>query len=636
MPIMPYLGTKAKSTNMIAEFGGYNHNNIINENEFYDMKNFSSYEYPVASTRKHRGQLTFTYQNGSTSEAISEVIGICPKEYINIIFKRTVSSQNELWIGIYDFQTQKVTHGVKLSDYTSGKHQVVEMGAYIIVFPELVRVNTAVKNSSGNYSEIDNLDVNTDLPSAQWRLCDYNGNFYDTGTASAKSPSNPTDGYLWLDTSVYPSQPKVWSESISTWTEFTPYIRIWFRTPGSGVLDWSEGDAAEIFINTGSQHRVYEDNILQCARGQKYFVIAKKGDCDENGVEGTGLYSFLQFQCSSNSVSTWGGRIGVFTFKRSIPKMDYIVECNNRLWGCRYGNNNDGEMVNEIFACKLGDPKNWHYFSNTTVDSYYVSLGDDGAFTGAITYQDNPIFFREDCFHRIYGSYPSNFQLSTMRVKGVKKGSSKSLSILNEVLYYHSPIGFMAYSGGIPVNISKNLGNEIYHDAVAGSLGNILHISCKDRNNNPIVLCFNDYYQQWHKEDATDITDFIIHVDEKYALTSDYELFAVECTRGVKEDNFEWYIESGNIGFIMPTRKRLLKLVMRLWLNRDTNAAVMINYDDSEWEHISFLRPMGRIVSVPLALIPHRCDHFRIRIEGKGDFRLLGISKYLEEASIYD
>ena len=37
-----------------------------------------------------------------------------------------------------------------------------------------------------------------------------------------------------------------------------------------------------------------------------------------------------------------------------MPNMDFVIESENRLWGCRYGIANNGEVVNEIFA-KMGD-----------------------------------------------------------------------------------------------------------------------------------------------------------------------------------------------------------------------------------------------------------------------------------------
>ena len=94
---------------------------------------------------------------------------------------------------------------------------------------------------------------------------------------------------------------------------------------------------------------------------------------------------------------------GTVKAARRVPKMDYVTESGNRLWGCRYGVS-DGKTVNELYCCKLGDFKNWECYQGVATDSWRASCGSDGRFTGAATLADSPIFFKEDCFHRVYPS----------------------------------------------------------------------------------------------------------------------------------------------------------------------------------------------------------------------------------------
>ena len=155
-----------------------------------------------------------------------------------------------------------------------------------------------------------------------------------------------------------------------------------------------------------------------------------------------------------------------------MPKMDFIVESNNRLWGCRYGVANNGKVVNEIYASKLGDFKNWNCYMGASTDSYAASVGTDGQFTGAVTHLGYPIFFKENCLHKVYGNYPANYQVQTTSCRGVQKGSEKSLAIVNEVLYYKSQNGICAYDGSLPNEISAEFGDERYSGAVAASHNN--------------------------------------------------------------------------------------------------------------------------------------------------------------------
>ena len=70
-----YSPSSSKIKESIAqEFRGYNHNNVVNTNEFYDMQNMTADNYPYASPRKYRGAYvdgkgkpfgSYTFENGA-------------------------------------------------------------------------------------------------------------------------------------------------------------------------------------------------------------------------------------------------------------------------------------------------------------------------------------------------------------------------------------------------------------------------------------------------------------------------------------------------------------------------------------------------------------------------------------------
>ena len=140
----------------------------------------------------------------------------------------------------------------------------------------------------------------------------------------------------------------------------------------------------------------------------------------------------------------------VVELERRVPDMDYLTECDNRVWGC-------SNKENVIYACKLGDPTNWFSYRGIAADSYAVTVGSDGAFTGAATCMGYALFFKENTLHKLYGSKPSDFQLSSLRCRGVAKGAARSLCVINETLYYLSPDGVMAWDGSIPNKVSTAL-----------------------------------------------------------------------------------------------------------------------------------------------------------------------------------
>ncbi len=82
--------------------------------------------------------------------------------------------------------------------------------------------------------------------------------------------------------------------------------------------------------------------------------------------------------------------------ERRVPDLDFVTEQGNRVWGC-------SRKENSIYACALGDPTNWYSYRGIASDSYAVSVGSDGAFTGAASCLGYLLFFKENCIHKLYG-----------------------------------------------------------------------------------------------------------------------------------------------------------------------------------------------------------------------------------------
>jgi hypothetical protein len=323
------------------------------------------------------------------------------------------------------------------------------------------------------------------------------------------------------------------------------------------------------------------------------------------------------------------------TIKRLMPTLDFVIESGNRLWGCRYGEAQNGEMVNEIYASKLGDFKNWHSFQGISTDSYTASCGSDGAFTGAITHLGYPIFFKENCMHKVYGNFPANYQIQTTDCRGVQKGSHKSLAIVNEILYYKSRLGVCAYDGSLPVEVSMSLGDVAYFDAVGGAHGNKYYISMADNGGKYHFFVYDTSKGLWHKEDNTKVTQFCSHRNEMYFL--DNTLGEIKSVFGdsTTGEDIRWKAESGTIGFDSPDKKYISNMMVRLSLEFGSKVYFYIMYDSSgRWEHVGTIVGNNlRSMNVPVR--PLRCDHFRLKIEGEGGAKIYSICKTLEQGSDY-
>ena len=317
---------------------------------------------------------------------------------------------------------------------------------------------------------------------------------------------------------------------------------------------------------------------------------------------------------------------------RYVPEMDYVIQCGNRLWGCRYGPDRKGQTVNEIYASALGDFRNWQRFQGLSTDSYAVSLGADGPFTGAAEHLGYPVFFREGYIHKIYGSYPAAFRLQSTPCPGVQRGSAASLALVGQLLYYKSPAGVCAYDGAAPADVSQALGGRLYRDAAAGALRGKYYISMKDGAGQSHLFVYDSARGLWHREDDTQAACFCACREDLFFLTSAGQIVSVTGA-GEPEGNFSWLAETGQIGAASPDCKYLTRLNLRLYLAQGAEMELWVRYDEeAQWRRLACLqgRPLG---SVTLPAPVRRCDHLRLRLTGRGEMRLYSLTKTMEQGS---
>lgn len=310
-------------------------------------------------------------------------------------------------------------------------------------------------------------------------------------------------------------------------------------------------------------------------------------------------------------------------------KLDYLIECNNRLWGCRYGLNYKGDFVNEIYASERGSFRSFFKFDRTADDSYVLSLGSGGAFTGAATLGGMPVFFKEGYCHIISGSYPSTYHLTTETGTWVASGSSKSICLADSMLYFHGKDGIYVYDGASKQKISDALGNERYKNAVGGFVGGKYYVSMQDSAGKYNLFVFDQTTGMWHKEDSTQARFFAPYSGDLYMVVND-TILTLNGSQGVSEGDVEWYAETGKIGFATPDSKYIGKLQLKMILPVGSSLQVYVQYDsDGYWEYKGPVVGLNSVCFY-LPIMPRKCDHFAIRLSGKGDCKIFSITKTYE------
>ena len=358
-------------------------------------------------------------------------------------------------------------------------------------------------------------------------------------------------------------------------------------------------------------------------------VYRDPGDTSEENPRAEGTFDYVVIVGILDEAVTATSSLKL---ERTMPNMDFVIESENRLWGCRYGVAANGQVVNEIYASKLGDFKNWNSFMGISTDSYAASCGTDGQFTGAIAHLGYPLFFKENCVHKVYGNYPANFQIQTTACRGVQKDCERSLAIVNETLFYKAISGICAYDGSLPVEVSGALGNEAYSEAVGGSHGNKYYITMKDVANQYHLFVYDTGKRMWHKEDNIQATAFCSCSGELYAI-ADGKIITMLGSGTQEETLVEWMVQTGEIGITTPDMKYISRLTVRMTLDIGAEVRFYAQYDFmDDWEEVCVLEGTSlRSFSIPIR--PRRCDHMKLRIEGVGNAKIYSITKTIEQGS---
>lgn len=580
---LPTLTELTVSRSMVETFMGYNHNLRISDGEFYDEKNLTGDYYPLLSPREARG----VYDAPKNAQGLIAKDGLCYVDGEDFVING-----------------KPVHMGLSTREEDCPK-TLVSMGAYVIILPDKQYINTADTEDRGaiEASYVTENDVT-------YTLCTVEGAAYQNALASETAPVEPKGGDYWIDTSQQPHSLKVYSASTAMWTTVgTTYIKIQSANIGKA---FSEGDGVEISGVKPEALRDLNGSMLVWARGDDWLVVV-------------GILDAETVQKAAD---------GPVTVERRMPVMDYVTESGNRLWGCRYGPNRKGEIVNEIYACKLGDFKNWECYQGVSTDSYAASCGTDGPFTGAITHLGYPLFFKENCLHKVYGSYPANFQIQQTACRGVQKGCGKSLVIVNEVLYYMGRSGVCAYDGSLPAEISGAFGQETYTDAAAGARQNKYYLSAKDSAGRWQMLVYDAARRIWHKEDGVQAAAFCQCQGELYYIDgADGRICTIGGSGTRNPEKVAWMAETGEIGLGLPDKKYIGRLLLRMSMEKGSRVRGYIQYDSAgEWKKVFDVAGSSlRTFTIPVR--PRRCDHFRLRLEGEGGMKLYSMTRTIEEGS---
>lgn len=524
----PKLKICPETRESLDVFRGLNRNPRIAEGEFGHMQNLSADHYPVLAPRDVR----YFYRKPASPQGLIAKDTLCYVDGACFVMGEEV----------FDM-------GLSVDPADCPK-QLVSMGAYVIILPDKMYINTKNPRERGAIE----------------------AEFTSSGTVTVTPCGEAGEE-----------------------TDTPAYLRIEAAGIGRdfGVYDGVQLSGCEAFSGSAVIH----------ARGDDFIVIAAAGAAATQQTP--------------------------VTVARRMPKLDFVTESGNRLWGCRYGTDEKGDFVNRIYASRLGDFKNWECFMGLSTDSFAASCGSDGPFTGAVSCFGAPLFFKEKGFHKVYGSYPATFGVQYTACPGVQRGCEKSLAIVGDTLFYVSRGGVCAFDGSLPVIVSHDLGAFRCTAAAGGAYGSKYYLSARE-NRGWNLYVYDSRCGLWHREDGLHAHAFCTLFGQLYCI--DGENCNILCLTGGEipaEEAVHWMAESGRLGFFSPDGKYVSALLLRLQLEQGAKLVISVSYDGEEaFEELATVFSTS-LKSFEIPVRPRRCDHFRLKLEGTGSGRVYSITKVL-------
>ena len=318
--------------------------------------------------------------------------------------------------------------------------------------------------------------------------------------------------------------------------------------------------------------------------------------------------------------------LGDMILSKGLPEIDYICQSNNRLWGCH---------EDTVYSSALGDVFIWQRYTGLESDPVYIESGDIGSFTGCIEYNGYPIFFKENEMYRVYGSVASTFVLQKVANYGLRADSPNAVCVADSILFFLSPYGVCAFTGGIPGVISSPLKTALC-EGFASTDGTKLYLSANDGHKR-IIYVYDINNRVWSSETYEHMPIGIVNLNgEVKSLDIEGNLMSISkplSEWGNEVDTPTAYIEFNDFYESTTDKKHIGRIIIRASVDPMYDAlTVHIQYDsDGEWHNVgSIYNQDNRKKVSELAFYPRMCDHYRIKLECNGKFTLYSMTRQIE------
>ena len=270
-----------------------------------------------------------------------------------------------------------------------------------------------------------------------------------------------------------------------------------------------------------------------------------------------------------------------------------------------------------------------------STDSYAVNVGSDGPFTGMCSFLGYALFFKEGWIHKLYGTKPADFQLTSTLARGVEQGAWRTLCQVDDTLYYKGVDGVYAYDGSLPVRVSWDW-DEAARKGLSAAEDKGRYVICVQAAAGDCeLLVYDPARGLWHREDGlqvrhmarADKETWMADSAEQVLWSRNGTLLTGHPGGMAMEGAVSWRAETADWNQKDAGKRTCTRLMIRAYLAEGSEMTAQLQYDsDKQWHTAARVTGTGKgTIEVPL--FPRRCDHCRLALSGVGEAEIFSIAR---------
>lgn len=653
-----YLNQSKNSRRMTGVFTGLDRRERISDGAWNDMLNMTAAKYPCAASRNKRATQLFTEDvtvDGVTeTRRARELAQIIAANYENgeLIALAAVDAFPliSLYGSVFPGQTTVASYGDTPGAYDIHRKScgLLRFGTSFLAYPMMKIVEIDRKTKQYKVKP-----VNAFVELSYFKTVPIDGDDAAISvTRSATAPESPANGAYWYDTTneglyKYSSASSQWVAQTACRTKISAFT-------DSSLTAAKNGAFADFNVGDG----------ITCS-SSNFFLNPLRTDSNATVIRSKSSDG-SEIICDGYIYASYWNKLSV---TRYAPELQHACVWKNRIWGCRYN-----ETRNEVYGSALGDAMNFYKYEGTAADSYTVSVGTGGRFTGIAQLEDSVVFFKEDRYYVLTGGEPP-FSLNEYSGAGIQDGSAKSAVVINGYVYYKSYGGIMRMSpDSRPVRVSDALGADKWEDAIAGTDGERYIVSMKRIGSSERELFVYDTLTGlWTQEEnpfesppaailryrnnafaiGSVPADSVEQVGSTTAGEGNYTpviqyfdadnanklpitlLSGFQTDDLITESTVEWHADTGVMGLEDPNHKFIKQIQVRGRLGNNARIGIEISYNGHSEDREQLYTEENELIETFNAVYapPVRCDNFRLHFSGVGEVVIFSITVTTEEAN---